>query len=189
MTCAEEKEKMTQEPEVWILRLGHRVFRDKRITTHLALVGRAFGASGIYIEGDADPKIKEKVEEVNKTWGGEFVVSFVSNWIDFVKKWKSEEGTVVHLTMYGLPFEDVINLIKDEKKKVLVIVGGKKVPQVAYEVADYNLAVTNQPHSEVAAIALFLDRYFEGKEPLHRNPKVKIVPTPRGKFVISRSLR
>ncbi|MGB9758741.1 MAG: tRNA (cytidine(56)-2'-O)-methyltransferase [Thermoproteota archaeon] len=180
---------MTQEPEVWILRLGHRVFRDKRITTHLALVGRAFGASGIYIEGDADPKIKEKVEEVNKTWGGEFVVSFVSNWIDFVKKWKSEEGTVVHLTMYGLPFEDVINLIKDEKKKVLVIVGGKKVPQVAYEVADYNLAVTNQPHSEVAAIALFLDRYFEGKEPLHRNPKVKIVPTPRGKFVISRSLR
>lgn len=180
---------MNQEFEVWILRLGHRVFRDKRITTHLALVGRAFGASGIYIEGDMDLKIKEKVEQVNKTWGGEFAVNFVNNWIDLAKKWKNEKGTIVHLTMYGLPFEDVINLIKDEKKKVLVIVGGKKVPQAAYEIADYNLAVTNQPHSEVAAIALFLDRYFEGKEPLHKNPIIKIVPTPRGKFVISRSFK
>lgn len=176
---------MNQEPEVWILRLGHRVFRDKRITTHLALVGRAFGAKGIYIEGNMDLKIKEKIEEVNKIWGGDFSVNFIQNWITFVKEWKNEEGVVAHLTMYGLPFEDVIGLIKDKKKRVLVIVGGKKVPHIAYEISDYNLAVTNQPHSEVAAMALFLDRYFEGKEPFHKNPKVKIVPTPRGKFVIS----
>lgn len=189
MTYTREKEKMSQEPDVWILRLGHRVFRDKRITTHLALVGRAFGANGIYIEGDVDMKIKEKVEKVNKTWGGEFTVNFVSDWVNFVKKWKNEGGIVVHLTMYGLPFEDVINLIRDKGKKILVVVGGKKVPPIAYEIADYNLAVTNQPHSEVAAIALFLDRYFEGKEPIHKNPRIKIVPAPRGKFVISKRLQ
>ena len=33
-----------------ILRLGHRINRDKRITTHVALVSRAFGADKILID-------------------------------------------------------------------------------------------------------------------------------------------
>jgi len=33
-----------------------------------------------------------------------------------------------------------------------------------YEAADWNVAVTNQPHSEVASLAVFLDRLFEGRE-------------------------
>ena len=33
-----------------ILRLGHRISRDKRITTHVALVARAFGANNIFID-------------------------------------------------------------------------------------------------------------------------------------------
>ena len=35
--------------EIYILRLGHRPERDKRITTHVALTARAFGAKGIFV--------------------------------------------------------------------------------------------------------------------------------------------
>ena len=33
-----------------VLRIGHRINRDKRITTHCALVARAFGAKKIFID-------------------------------------------------------------------------------------------------------------------------------------------
>ena len=33
-----------------VLRIGHRIGRDKRITTHVALVARAFGANKIIID-------------------------------------------------------------------------------------------------------------------------------------------
>ncbi|MGI0148094.1 MAG: tRNA (cytidine(56)-2'-O)-methyltransferase, partial [Thermoplasmata archaeon] len=38
------------EPRVTVLRLGHRPSRDKRVTTHVALVARAFGAAGILVD-------------------------------------------------------------------------------------------------------------------------------------------
>jgi len=38
------------------------------------------------------------------------------------------------------------------------------VPWALYERADFNVGVTNQPHSEVAGLAVFLDRLFEGTE-------------------------
>ena len=53
------------------------------------------------------------------------------------------------------------------------------------EVSDFNVAVGNQPHSECSALAIFLDRYFEGKE-LAQNfekAKISIVPKERGKEV------
>ncbi|WP_192806472.1 RNA methyltransferase [Saccharolobus islandicus] len=37
--------------DIYVLRLGHRPARDKRVTTHVILVARAFGAKGVYIEG------------------------------------------------------------------------------------------------------------------------------------------
>ncbi|MCC6052717.1 MAG: tRNA (cytidine(56)-2'-O)-methyltransferase, partial [Desulfurococcaceae archaeon] len=37
--------------KIYVLRYGHRPERDKRVTTHVALVARAFGASG-FILGD-----------------------------------------------------------------------------------------------------------------------------------------
>ena len=40
-----------------VLRIGHRIGRDKRITTHVALVARAFGANEIIID--------KKVYDVN----------------------------------------------------------------------------------------------------------------------------
>jgi len=170
--------------EVWILRLGHRISRDKRVTTHLALVGRALGARGMFISGDVDEKIKDKIDKVNERFGGSFEVSFINNsWANLIRSWK-KDGVVVHLTMYGIPYEDIIGIIKNERKKVLVVVGGQKVPSMVYELADYNVSVTNQPHSEIAALALFLDRYFEGREPIQKNPRLLIVPSPRSKLVM-----
>ena len=42
---------------VTILRLGYRLGRDPRITTHLALVARALGAESFLFSGDEDPRI------------------------------------------------------------------------------------------------------------------------------------
>jgi tRNA (cytidine56-2'-O)-methyltransferase len=39
---------------VTVLRLGHRPERDKRITTHVGLVARAFGAEEMLLAGGGD---------------------------------------------------------------------------------------------------------------------------------------
>ena len=65
---------------------------------------------------------------------------------------------------------------KDED--IMIIVGASKVPFEVYERADFNVSVGNQPHSEIAALAIFLDRYTEGKalyEDRHGNP----IPNPQ----------
>ncbi|MEC7710726.1 MAG: tRNA (cytidine(56)-2'-O)-methyltransferase, partial [Thermoproteota archaeon] len=41
-----------------ILRIGQRILRDDRVTTHVALVARAFGASKIYMN-EINPEIKD----------------------------------------------------------------------------------------------------------------------------------
>lgn len=67
----------------------------------------------------------------------------------------------------------------------MIIVGGKKVPSDVYYLSDYNVAIGNQPHSEVAALAVFLDRLFDGKETeIEFKGKIKILPQERGKKVI-----
>ena len=42
-----------------VLRLGYRRGRDPRITTHLALVGRAFGADRFLLAGEEDKDLFE----------------------------------------------------------------------------------------------------------------------------------
>ncbi|MEM3871240.1 MAG: tRNA (cytidine(56)-2'-O)-methyltransferase [Nitrososphaeria archaeon] len=169
-----------------MLRIGHRIDRDKRITTHVGLVARAFGARGIYIV-NAEKEIKSKIDEVTKVWGGPFICEIIeNNWKKFILDWKKKEGIIIHLTMYGIPVEDRINEIRLRKEKKLVVVGAEKVPKELYYLSDYNISITTQPHSEVAALALFLDRFYEGKELSLKfsNAKLKIVPMERGKRVI-----
>ncbi|MHA1948217.1 MAG: hypothetical protein ACW97W_19180 [Candidatus Hodarchaeales archaeon] len=74
---------------VTIFRIGHRIFRDKRITTHLALVSRAFGASGIIIAGEKDEKIIKSVKKVVTEWGGDFTINFIpfEEWKPFLEEW------------------------------------------------------------------------------------------------------
>jgi len=163
-----------------VLRLGHRPERDKRITTHVGLVARAMGASVMYLAGD-DPNVVESLEKVTEIWGGNFRVECVRDWKKVIREWK---GLTVHLTMYGEDFEEIAEKVR--KKSVLVIVGASKVPPEVYELADYNASVGNQPHSEVAALALFLDRLTEGKWKNLRfeGAKLEIIPCARGKRVL-----
>jgi tRNA (cytidine56-2'-O)-methyltransferase len=112
-------------------------------------------------------------------------------WRQVVKEWKAKSGDVIHLTAYGIPLPQVIREIKASASPKLVIVGASKVPGEAYELATWNVAITNQPISEVSALGVFLDRYFEGKQfsMEFENAEVKIIPSARGKQVVNLTQR
>lgn len=167
-----------------VLRLGHRIVRDKRITTHVALSARALGATGIILSGEKDSEIIESVNDVTKRWGGEFFCEYRRDWKGAIKEFREKGFKIVHLTFYGIPLQQRINKLRE--KNILVIVGGEKVPRVVYELADYNLSVTNQPHSEISALAIFLHEYFNGQELFKsfENARLKIVPQEKGKKVL-----
>ncbi len=165
-----------------ILRLGHRYVRDYRVTTHLALVARALGADKLLINKIED-EIKESINNVNEIWGKGLIIEEIgNNWKRAIQEWKSNNNLVVHLTMYGININNVIEQLKG--KDLMVIVGAEKVPKEVYKLSDYNIAIGNQPHSEIAALAIFLDRYFNGKE-LEKefHGKVRIKPSNGYKIV------
>lgn len=165
-----------------VLRIGHRLVRDDRVTTHAALVARAFGADMIYMTGILDGSINDTVASVSKRWGGRFEIEIIQDWKSLVKAWKKEGGKVAHLTMYGINIDDVAERLRKESK-ILVIIGAEKVPQEVYNLADYNIAIGNQPHSEIAALAIFLDRVFTGNQfkRIFADGNLKILPTEKGK--------
>ncbi len=139
-----------------ILRIGHRHDRDQRVTTHVGLTGRALGADGMYLAAD-DPGVVTSIEGVARRFGGSFFVQNNVSWKRCIREFQESGGAVVHLTMYGLRIQDKIGEIRT-REKVLVIVGAETVPGEVYGLADYNIAVTNQPHSEIAGLAVFLDQ-------------------------------
>jgi tRNA (cytidine56-2'-O)-methyltransferase len=178
-------------PKVVVLRWGHRPRRDARLTTHVALTARALGASGLILSDTEDEKIKETIEKVAKNWGGPFFFEMGTPWKEAVKDWKAKGGIVVHLTAYGenIQTSDMLQRIEESAKDILVIVGSQKVPREFFSEAfsDFNVAVGNQPHSECASLAVFLDRLFEGEEmkKSFENAKVRIIPQKRGKKIAS----
>lgn len=167
-----------------VLRLGHRPQRDKRITTHVCLTARALGAARVRI-AEADAGVVRGVMDVARRFGGDFVVEDGTGWKSPVRAWQEGGGKVVHLTMYGERLGDVAPAVVAAKADVLVVVGAEKVPADLYEMADWNVAVGNQPHSEVAALALLLDRLREGTWEADRfeGGDMEVVPTARGKQV------
>jgi len=168
---------------VTVVRLGHRIRRDQRLTTHVFLAARALGASEGILCGDEDAKLISGIQRVSALWGGAFTVRYEKSWKKFVEARKNEGDAVAHLTMYGENFEEHVANLRG--KNLLVLVGGSKAPREAYEIADYNLSVSTQPHSEVSALALFLDRLFAGKElQIVFDGKMRIVPKKCGKSVI-----
>lgn len=166
-----------------VLRLSHRPFRDKRITTHVALVARAFNADSLIYSGQKDSKLESTISKTSSDFGGNFPISYVKDPINYIKEKKSLGFSIIHLTAYGMPIQDKISSIK--KDKILLVVGSEKVPPEVYNLADSNIAITSQPHSEVAALAIFLHEFFEGKELSKdfNNAKLKIVPKEKGKQV------
>jgi len=173
--------------EAAVLRLSHRAERDKRVTTHLGLVARAFGAEKMLITGLKDEHLANSIQRAVDSWGGPFDVEFAQDWKQVVGEYKKKDFVVTHLTMYGLPVQTQIEKIR-KNKKILIIVGGEKVPFEVYQAADYNIAVTSQPHSEISALAVFLDRLFAGKEleKEFKGAKKEILPQQCGKKVLSK---
>jgi len=176
---------MHDTPPVVVLRLGHRPGRDERMTTHVGLTARALGADRVYFESEA-AGAGETVQEVTDRFGGPFDTEVLDSPRALLRDW---EGSVAHLTMYGLPIDEVEGEIREvhRREPLLVVVGAEKVPFSVYERADWNLGVTNQPHSEVAALAVFLDRLFCGRE-LDREwegASRRVVPEKTGKTVES----
>ena len=134
-----------------VLRIGHRPERDKRISTHVALTARAFGADGITLHRP-DSRVVTTVEDVVQRFGGDFSIATTTRPRAVARDWR---GKVVHLTMFGTPLAEAAPLLRHESE-LLVIVGAERVPRWTFELADWNVAVGSQPHSEVAALAILL---------------------------------
>ena len=174
-----------------VLRLGYRKGRDPRITTHLALVSRALGATNFLLAGDEDKELFENIASVNDRFGGAMTCEHVEGAIGWLRRFTQhdagdgEPGVAIHLTMYGEPYREVIPRIRRDRP-VVVIVGGAKVPSDVFEYAQYNVAVGNQPHSEVAALALFMEGWYGqgGTERHFPDARLVIEPSARGKSVI-----
>jgi tRNA (cytidine56-2'-O)-methyltransferase len=169
---------------VIVLRLGHRKKRDVRVTTHCCLAARALGADEIILSGEHDETPVETVRGVTKKWGGGFKARYEANWKRILKKFR---GVSIHLTMYGEPLAEKIPEIRRaaKKKGLLVVIGAEKVPREVYALCDYNVSVGNQPHSEVAALAVFLHELSEGRELNKKfaNARITVTPNARGKAV------
>ena len=86
--------------KIEVLRIGQRLVRDDRVTTHVALVSRAFGATKIIMQ-EVNPDIKYTISEINRVWGGDFEVEIIDNWKKILKSKKNQSFKIVHLTMYG----------------------------------------------------------------------------------------
>lgn len=167
-----------------ILRIGQRLVRDDRVTTHVALVARAFGASKIYMN-EVNPEIKDTLEKINKTWGGTFKIEFLDDWKTVIKTKKANSVKIIHLTMYGENINEIESKLHKEEN-VLIVVGAEKVPREIYDLADYNVAIGNQPHSEVSSLGIVLDRIQKGRQFFTKfeNSVREIIPTKNGKNVI-----
>jgi tRNA (cytidine56-2'-O)-methyltransferase len=165
-----------------VLRLGHRPLRDKRVTTHVGLVARAFGADQLILNARDDALVKN-LQGVGRRFGGSFEVHVdTRNHKAIVEEWKGRGAVVAHLTMYGEPYGKVLPELRGARE-LLVVVGAEKVPGDLYALADHNVAIGNQPHSEVAALAVLLHALRPDALDAPRAGELRIQPSARGKAV------
>lgn len=168
-----------------VLRLDHRLRRDTRITTHVCLTARAFGASKIFLAGERDSKLMDNVRDIVSRWGGDFEVEYTESHNKIINQWKDNGGKVVHLTMYGVQAHKVAPEVRESGDDILIVVGGSKVPTDVYKSADWNVSVTTQPHSEVSSLAVFQHLLMDGSEfdLEFDEPVFEVIPTAHGKNV------
>ncbi|MCL2786099.1 MAG: tRNA (cytidine(56)-2'-O)-methyltransferase, partial [Methanomassiliicoccaceae archaeon] len=58
-------------------------------------------------------------------------------------------------------------------------------PPEVYERADLNVSVGNQPHSEIAALSIFMYELTGGRMLYEdRDGKISVIPNERGKTVV-----
>src|SRR3989304_984535 len=70
---------MPKGPNVVLRRLGHRPARDKRVTTHVCLTARAFGASKALVS-TKDASLERSVRGVVDRFGGDFEIETGVAW-------------------------------------------------------------------------------------------------------------
>ena len=162
-----------------VLRIGHRFFRDSRVTTHVCLTARALGADGVIIADKEDKTVEATIREVARRFGGDFSIESGKPWRKTIRDWRDEGGKVVHLTAYGLRLPDAIQEINEAGGDILVVVGSEKMPGEVFKLADWNVSVTSQPMSEVAALAVFLDWHLKHRafEKVFPKGEIRIVPS------------
>ena len=168
-----------------VLRIGHRFFRDSRVTTHVCLTARALGADGVVIADREDKTIEATIREVEKRFGGHFSIESGKPWRKVIRDWKESGGKIVHLTAYGLPLPKIIQDVDQANRHLLVVVGSEKMPGDVFTLADWNVSVTNQPMSEVAALAVFIDWHLKHQafDKAFPNAQVRILPSQDRKNV------
>lgn len=176
-------------PVIVVLRLGHRRTRDARVTTHVCLAARAFGADAVWVV-EKDAELEKSLKGVVERFGGPFEVKTGVAWRPAMRRFP---GLKVHLTMYGRPIEEAEGEVVEaaDGRDVMLVVGASKVPGEVFGMADFNIAVTNQPHSEVAALTIALDRLGRGAWARKRfkGGRVAIRPSARGKVVVAQRAR
>jgi tRNA (cytidine56-2'-O)-methyltransferase len=155
------------------------------VTTHVALTARAFGANGIIISDREDKTVQATINDVVKRFGGHFHVETGVKWRKAISEWKEQGGMIVHLTVYGLPLPDIVQEIRESNRDILLVVGSEKMPGEMFKLADWNVSVTNQPMSEVAALAVFLDWYKQHNEfnTMFPDAQVRILPSKDSKKI------
>ena len=92
-----------------VLRLFHRAHRDHRVTTHCALVSRAFGADEFVFSGERDTSIILSVNDVVRRWGGPFNISYVPSWRSWLSKQKAKREAKKNdlvISTYALAYRD-----------------------------------------------------------------------------------
>ena len=153
---------------------------------HIFLAARAFGAEHAVYSGQKDPNMEAQFKKIVTKWGGNFTVEYISDEIKQLKIWKQAGRELVHLTMYGLPVQEVIEEIQHSPREKVIIVGGAKVQRSIYRIADWNVAITSQPHSEISALSVFLHILLQGTEldKTYDNARFHIIPQAQGKKVI-----
>ena len=77
----ETEDHSTKTTKVVVLRWGHR-YRDKRLTSHVALTARALGASGFVLSDVRDETIETTLEKIVKRGADPFTL-----------KWGNRGGT------------------------------------------------------------------------------------------------
>lgn len=134
---------------------------------------------------EKDSELERAVAGVVERFGGPFELKTGVGWRKAIE---SFGGVKVHLTMYGEPIDKALPKIRKQAKggPIMLIVGASKVPGEVYGHSDFNVAVASQPHSEVAALAVFLDRWGRGAWAgrKFKGGRVAISPSPRGKVVL-----
>ena len=176
---------------LFVVRLGHRHDRDTRITTHIGLVARAWGATRLLVAGDRDTGVLETVRDVNRRFGGSMDCSHEPSPMGWLKRFVvggledvDHPGLAIHLTMYGLPVDEVVPDLPRNQPTAFVV-GGPKVPPEIWDICQHHVSIGSQPHSEVAALAIALDRWGAQPDDVDTSDaRLRIIPTAQGKQVI-----